>query len=104
MSEKELHTLKLLQKLTSVQQQKLRENCDTDFLIFCFECALNVINGTVEINLKNLHPYEKLLCRKSNINQETQKNFDVVRRSEINELDKSSLFLLFDRLIFMNTH
>ena len=39
-----------------------------DFLIFCCECALNVINGTVGINLKELRPCEKplrLLFRKS---------------------------------------
>ena len=61
MSEKNLRTLSLLEKLTSVQQQKLLKNCDKDFLIFCCECTLNVINGTVGINLKELRPYEKQL-------------------------------------------
>ena len=49
---------------------KLLKNCDTEFLIFCCECALNAVNGTVGIKMKELRPYEKqlrLLCRKSTI-------------------------------------
>ena len=38
---------------------------------------------------------------KVNVSQGTQKNFNVNKRSEINEFDKSSLFLFFDRLIFV---
>ena len=76
MSEKNLRTLSLLERLTSVQQQKLLKNCDTDFLIFCCECALNVKNDTVGINLKELRPSEKqlrLLCRKSTLIKKRRK-------------------------------
>ena len=102
MSEKQLHTLSLLEKVTSVQQQKLLKNCDTDFLIFCCECALNAVNGTVGINLKELRPYEKqlrLLCRKSTIKKRKKNN--VTKTSDINEFDISFFFLLFDLLIFV---
>ena len=91
----------------SVQQQKLLKNCDTDFPIVCCECALNVINDTVGINLKEQRFYENNL-ESSVTNQRRSRNaqkFDIFERSENNETDKSSSFLLFDRLIFvMKTH
>ena len=76
MREENLRTLSLLETLTSVQQQKLLKNCDKDFLIFCCKCALNVINGTVGVNLKELRPYEqqlRLLRKKSTSVKERRK-------------------------------
>ena len=38
---------------------------------------------------------------KVNVSQGTQKNFNVNKRSEINEFDESSLFLFFKRWFFV---
>ena len=76
MSEKNLHTLSLLEKLTSIQQQKLLRHCDKEFLRFCCECAINVVNGTVGINVDELKQYEiqlRLLCKRSTSNKERRK-------------------------------
>ena len=76
MSEKNLHTLSLLEKLTSVQQQKLLRHCDKEFLKFCCECAINVVNGTVGINVGELKQYEtqlRSLCKRSTSNKKRRK-------------------------------
>ena len=76
MSEKKLHTFSLLEKLTSIQQQKLLRHCDKEFLRFCCECAINVVNGTVGINVDELKQYEiqlRLLCKRSTSNKERRK-------------------------------
>ena len=82
----------------------LEKSC---YRFFC-ECALNVMNGTVGINLQELRPYGKqlrLLCGKLTSIKESREIFDVIKRSEIDDFDKSSWFLLFDRLIpNMKTH
>ena len=76
MSEKNVHTLSLLEKLTSIQQQKFLRHCDKEFLRFCCECAINVVNGTVGINVDELKQYEiqlRLLCKRSTSNKKRRK-------------------------------
>ena len=78
------------------------ENCDTDFVTFCCECALNVIKGTVGINLKELCPYKKQLRLLGRVNTiKKRKKIGVTKRPETFEFDISSLISLFDRPMFV---
>ena len=67
-----MHTLKHLENLTKVQKRRLFKTCkDQDIKCFC-ECALNIVNGTVGINLERLRRFErelKTLCKVSTSNE-----------------------------------
>ena len=76
MSEKNLHTLSFSEILTSIQQQQLLRHCEKKFLGFCCQCAINVVNGTVGINVDELKQYEiqlRLLCKRSTTNKKRRK-------------------------------
>ena len=77
MSAKNLHILSLLEKLfTSLQQQQFIKNCNIEYLKFCCECAVNIINGTVPVNLNELKFHKqqiKQLCKRSTSNQKRRK-------------------------------
>ena len=77
MGAKNLHILSLLEKLfTSLQQKQFLKHCDHEFLKFCCEFAVNIINGTVPVNLNDLKFYKqqlKQLCERSTSNQKRKK-------------------------------
>ena len=67
-SAKNLHILSFLEMFTPLQQQEFLKHCEIEFLNFCCECAIHIINGTVPVSSDELEFYKqqlKTLCKKS---------------------------------------
>ena len=67
MSEKKLHILKHWQENEKRKDiSRVRHDCDKEQIKFLCECALNIINGNIPINVNKLMPFEqqlKILCQ-----------------------------------------
>ena len=101
MNEKDAHTLKLWQnRKTKKDYKKFLCQCDPNAITFLCECALNIVNGNVPVNIRKLYPFEsqlKILCRNKTSNNKRRKTLCSVKGIKLLQQISRPISLYFKR-------